>query len=134
MVHWKTPLVITTTIWAFASPVTALPTTTSDRAELFAVCSGRLEALAARQRARIGDENAPAANLQQQFDQMLEAVLPWALSEGIEEQQPKRWRVRGWVEVAYLLADMDYSFDARIAEGAEQQLARRISECRAVLL
>jgi hypothetical protein len=134
MTYWKTAFASAMALWVLAAPVSALPATTSDRAELFAVCSGRLEALAARQRARIGDTDAPAANLQQQFDQMLEAVMPWALSEGIEEHQPKRWRIRGWVEVAYLLADMDYSFDPRIAEGAEQQLARRISECRAVLL
>lgn len=79
-------------------------------------------------------EAASVANLQEEFDLLLETVLPWALSEGIDAQQPKRWRIRGWVEVAYLLADMDYSFDARIAENAERLLNRRIAECREVVL
>ncbi len=127
-------LIVVTIAVTFSSPVAALPSKPTDRAELFAVCSGRLEALAARQKARLGSKANSAEILRVQFDQMLEAVLPWALSEGVEEHQPKRWRVRGWVEVAYLLADMDYSFDARIAAGAELQLEHRISECRAVLL
>ncbi|WP_180883956.1 hypothetical protein [Ruegeria sp. THAF57] len=118
----------------FSSPVAGLPSKPTDRAELFAVCSGRLEALAARQKAHLGETAGSAETLHIQFDQMLEAVLPWALSEGVEEHQPKRWRVRGWVEVAYLLADMDYSFDAQIAAGAERQLEHHISECRAILL
>ncbi|WP_170325722.1 hypothetical protein [Ruegeria arenilitoris] len=118
----------------FSTPLHALPTATSDRAELFAICSGRLEALATRQRAQMDEQAVSVADLQHEFELLLDAILPRALSEGVEAHQPGRWRVRGWVEVAYLLADMDYSFDERTAAGAERQLARRISECREVLL
>jgi hypothetical protein len=118
----------------FSTPLQALPTGTSDRAELFAICSGRLEALATRQRGHMDEQAASVADLQREFDLLLDAILPWALSEGVEAHEPRRWRVRGWVEVAYLLADMDYSFDERTAAGAKRQLAHRISECREVLL
>jgi len=127
-------LISTAATLALATPLQALPAGSSDRAELFAICSGRLEALAVRQRARMEDEADAVSDLQQEFDVLLEAVLPWALSEGIDERQPNRWCVRGWVEVAHLLADMDYSFDARKAAAAKQLLAHRISECRKVLL
>ncbi|KIC41802.1 hypothetical protein RA28_20715 [Ruegeria sp. ANG-S4] len=116
------------------SPVEALPQGSKDRAELFATCSGRMEALAARHRGRKEDDAILVTDMQQEFDLMLQAVLPWALSDGVDEIQPARWRVQGWVQVAYLLADIDYSLDAQITEGAKRQLHHRIAECRAVLL
>ncbi|WP_193747444.1 hypothetical protein [Ruegeria sp. ANG-S4] len=93
-----------------------------------------MEALAARHRGRKEDDAILVTDMQQEFDLMLQAVLPWALSDGVDEIQPARWRVQGWVQVAYLLADIDYSLDAQITEGAKRQLHHRIAECRAVLL
>ncbi len=117
-----------------STSASALPATSSARAELFAICSGRLEALATRQRALESKDLDSTIAMQEQFDLLLETVLPSALMEGVDTQEPKRWRVRGWVEIAYLLADVDYSFDARITQVANRQLGHRIAECRKVVL
>lgn len=117
-------------------PVSAssLPVRAYERAELFATCSGRLDALATRQRALSEAGAQDNARLRDEFQILLDAVLPKALSEGVPEAQPRRWRSQGWVEIAALLADVDHSFDPRRADLARAAVLQRISSCRAVLL
>lgn len=117
-----------------ASTLAALPLRSFERAEMFATCSGRLSALATRQRAHADNEAATTAELSALFETLLEAVLPDALHEGVPANQPAQWRSQGWTEVAALLADMDYSFDAGLAARAQQAVQQRIATCRAVLL
>jgi hypothetical protein len=112
----------------------ALPHKLEDRAELFATCSGRLAAVAARMR---GYENGDASEsdmMRDTFNALLDAVLPMMVSEGVPESQAAKWRNRGWAEIAHLFADADYSFDAQRAERARHTLTRRIAVCRDVLL
>ncbi len=75
-----------------------------------------------------------SARLRDEFQTLLDAVLPMALSEGVPETQPRHWRSQGWVEIAALLADVDHSFDPRRAKLAREAMWQRISSCRAVLL
>lgn len=117
-----------------AMSAASLPARAYERAELFATCSGRLEALATRQRALREADAQDSQRLSNEFQILLETVLPKALSEGVPETQPRRWRSQGWVEIAALLADVDHSFDQRLSDRAREAMLQRISLCRNVLL
>lgn len=112
----------------------ALPAFSHKRAELFAVCSGRLAALATHQRS-IRSEDAPLSQrLQEDFDLMLDAVMPDAVDQGVPTGQAQRWRSQGWSEIAGFLADVHYSFDAELSNRARAAADARIGECRDLLL
>ncbi|WP_141246537.1 hypothetical protein [Actibacterium ureilyticum] len=112
----------------------ALPGSPQQRAEMFATCAGRLQAMATRQRA----DRDPDANQTERFSadflMLLEATLPAAIADGLTPQQAVTWRSSGWVEVAYLLADRYYSHDPTRIDRATQRLSERLSHCRDLIL
>ncbi|RBI87100.1 hypothetical protein DRV85_02955 [Rhodosalinus halophilus] len=112
----------------------AFPVEPYKRAEIFAVCSGRLAALATRLEAEGDPAAVEARGLAADFSVLLEASMPAALEAGVPENQPERWRASGWGEAAHLLALADYSFNARRAERANAALAARLAECRSLIL
>jgi len=111
----------------------ALPVRSYERAEVFATCSGRLAAFAARQRG-LNQDAGETARLARAFDMLVEATMPDAVEDGVPPGHDRIWRGRGWGEVAALLADADYSFDAVRAQRARVEIQARIADCRAVLL
>lgn len=112
----------------------ALPARSFERAELFATCSGRLAALATRQRG-LNDEAAnTSARLSDEFDLLLDATLPFAVADGMPHDQGRIWWSRGWSEVAALLSDMDHSFDTGLSDRARKAVDDRIRACTAVLI
>lgn len=117
-----------------ATTALSLPARSYERAELFAVCSGRMDALAARQRAYKEDSAHETEALSDTFKMLLDTVLPAALDEGVPDSQPSQWRNQGWTEVAALLAEIDTSFDAGRAARSKTTLDRRVADCRDVLL
>ncbi|MGV6849570.1 MAG: hypothetical protein ACWA5A_14445 [Marinibacterium sp.] len=117
-----------------APAASALPAFSFQRAELFATCSGRLAALATHQRSR-GDVNAQESQrLREEFDLLLQAVMPEAVDQGVPSGQAQRWRSQGWSEIAGYLADMHYSFDLNVSELAQETAQDRIGQCRDLLL
>lgn len=114
-----------------SSAASALPTSPEDRAELFATCSGRMAAVAARNRAYADGNAAESDMLRDTFNSLLDTVLQMA---EFPADQAEKWRNRGWAEIAHLFADADYSFDAKQAARARSVLTRRINVCRDVLL
>lgn len=108
----------------------ALPTTPHEQAEVFAICSGRFEAIATRQKALKMPEAARSKHIKDNFDLLLEATLPAALEFGVPESMPEQWRSGGWVEIAGLLADEQYSFDARRSRLARDAMEKRLDDCR----
>jgi hypothetical protein len=111
-----------------------IPDRSAERVEIFATCSGRLAALATRQRAH-GESGAEEnERLRDTFESLVEATLPDALVEGIGERQPDRWRIGGWTEMAMMLADMDHGKDERRVNRARIGLETRIGACRSLLL
>lgn len=116
------------------SAAAALPARSFERAELFATCTGRMPAIAARQQSHGEDGAQQNALLCDEFEMLLEAVQPSALNDGVPEAQLSKWRSRGWVEIANHLNDLDTSFDARRASRAKHALERQITNCRDVLL
>lgn len=112
----------------------ALPDRPDERAELFATCSGRLDALATRQRARLEPDAGDSDRLRAEFEMLLDAVMPMAQEAGVVEVQARSWRHRGWREVAYLMATADYNPDRTKAAWAWHDMTLQISDCRKVLL
>lgn len=112
----------------------ALPARSFERAELFATCSGRIAAFAARQHALNQDDAPQLRAWVDQFDMLLDATMPFAVEEGVPWGQPTLWRSQGWSEVAALLSDADYSFDAGLSIRAMEAVEHRIDSCKSVLL
>lgn len=111
------------------SAANASPPPPGDRAESFAICSGRLWALSVRQRA-IGDPaHRTTGAMRADFDMLLDAVLPGA--EG--DRQAYRWRVDGWVQIAHLLARHQYAKTARRRDMAAARMDARIETCRRMI-
>lgn len=128
-------------LWGCASVLTfvaqvsiALPSMSFQQAELFAVCSGRLAALATHQKYMKSSDSSDSERLRREFDMLLDAVLPDAESQGVPPGQAKRWRSQGWAEMAGYLADVQYSFDQSVADTALAASASRVEQCRDVLL
>ena len=127
-----TLLLLVTPLTALAAP--AVPSRSSERVEIFATCSGRLAALVTRQKA-LGEESASENDrLRAEFDMLVDAILPDALADGVGQQQPDRWRIDGWSEIALLLAAAEHGVDARRADTARLTLTSRIDTCRDLLL
>jgi hypothetical protein len=112
----------------------AFPSEPHQRAEVFAICSGRLAALSTRLGALDDPGAAEAKRLSEDFATLLDATLPAALAAGVPPNQPERWRASGWGEAAHLLAEVQYSFDRNRAARAEAALAARLDDCRALIL
>lgn len=112
----------------------ALPVYSFQRAELFAVCAGRLDALATHQKSVHDDGARSSRRMQAEFDSLLEAVMPDAVEQGMPRGQAVLWRSQGRTEIAGFLADMHYSFDPMLADLATAAANDRIGQCRALIL
>jgi len=117
-----------------ASAAFALPSTPWKQAEAFATCAGRFGALAARQNAIRDPEFENTLQARDDFRMLLEAVLPAAQQHGVSEKDSILWQSSGWADIAYLLADEQYSFDAARAERARSAARQRIDACQRMLL
>ena len=112
----------------------ALPNSARGRAELFAVCEGRLWAMATRQRA-VHAQGADQTEAQRNtFGTLLEATLPHAIDVGLDAKQAKRWQASGWSEVAHLLSNAVYRRDERLARHSERKLTATLRSCAEALL
>ncbi len=117
-----------------ATSAEALPTRAFERAELFAACAGRLSALAAHQDG-FGEPGAQTTRaLVVTFEDLLDATLPGAYADGVPEEEPVKWRNRGWSEMASLLARSHFSFDAQSADEAAAALSARLEDCTSAVL
>lgn len=112
----------------------ALPGSPSQRAEIFATCAGRMDAMATRQRAERHPEGDVTRRFSTDFDMMLDAVMQAAIDHGMPPQQVVTWRSGGWVEVAHLLSDRYYSNDETRIARANERLSERLAHCRNLIL
>ncbi|MGR3714652.1 MAG: hypothetical protein ACU0A6_16210 [Shimia sp.] len=116
-----------------SSAAYSLPIRPFEQAQAFATCSGRISALTTHQRATRSPMAEDNAALAETFDLMLDAVLPEAaLDDGA--QLSTQWRARGWSQIAALLADAAYSFDAGRAARATDMIDVHINNCRDMVL
>ncbi len=112
-----------------ATPALPLPARAFERAEFFATCAGRLDAISAHANARPIEESTEISEIAAEFSLLLDAVLPDALDEGVPKRAARRWRTGGWVEIAHLLQEINYSFDAGRAARAAEALQARVQTC-----
>lgn len=120
--------------WAGMAAASPLPARAFERAEVFAACAGRMAALATHQQAWNESNAVESRAVSREFDRLATAILPHAMDEGVPADQLPRWRSAGWAEMAHLLREVHYSFDARRAQIASQQLLRKASVCRRLIL
>ncbi|PSL21916.1 hypothetical protein [Shimia abyssi] len=116
------------------STAQALPIWPHQQAEAFATCSGRFSALATHLQSHRKPGAKENLELKAEFDLMLEAVLPYALEEGVTLPEQRRWRSAGWGQIAALLADVSYGLDQSQIERATNALEFHIQDCRDLLL
>jgi hypothetical protein len=109
------------------APATQLPEQVRDRVQVFATCSGRFSAMAARARSFRDGDAREHERMRDTFDLLLEAILPDA--PDLARVQLKQWTARGWSETGLLLAARD-----KRQRRAQVQLSRRLDGCRALLL
>lgn len=108
----------------FSSAAQGLPRFAYQQAEAFAVCSGRMSAMAVRQSADRDPAALETREMMQTFDLLLEAVIHAAYAEGVPEREPGRWKARGWTEIAQLLG----------AGQTGAPLTARLRDCRDLVL
>lgn len=109
------------------APATQLPEHVQDRVRVFATCSGRFSAMAARARSFREGNALEHERIRDTFDLLLEATLPYA--PDLPRGQLKQWTARGWSETGLLLAARD-----KRQHRAQAQLSHRLDGCRALLL
>lgn len=109
------------------APATQLPEQVQDRVQVFATCSGRFSAMAARARSFREGDPREHERMRDTFDLLLEAILPYA--PDLPQGQLKQWTARGWSETGLLLAARD-----KQQRRAQVQLSHRLDGCRALLL
>lgn len=112
----------------------ALPGTPHERAQVFATCSGRLSAMATRQRAERNPAAARTEEIRAGFEMLLDATLPAAIDRGVPVDMAVLWHAAGWHEIAYLLADVHYSADPGRVRRARDRMQARLDDCREMLL
>ena len=113
---------------------TALPALPHQRAEIFAVCAGRLTALGVHENAVRAPNATRTGRAAADFEVLLGATLPDALAQGLPSAQAQRWQTQGWVEVARLLAEVQYSANSKRAVRAQAQLQSRVETCLDLVL
>ena len=99
-----------------------------------ATCTGRVSALATRQRATHDPASASTTALQSSFDQLFEALLPATPDLGIAPARARGWRTEGWVEIGRLLRAGTQSTDAAEQARTEADMSRLIAICQRLIL
>ena len=112
----------------------ALPHSPSERAKLFATCSGHLGALAVLQRDIDPDEARKTEEMRITFDTLLDAVLPDAADYGMPRVVAWNWRFNAWIDQSELLNDVSYSLDKGHVARAQSVVDHRYAICRGVIL
>ena len=113
------------------TPAQSSGLTPTEQAEAFATCAGRMQALATRQGAIRDPQFEATRRMQSDFESLMDATL---LDAQRETGQAKRWQAYGWVEIASLLRNEQYSTDATGVARARADRARRIGTCERMIL
>ncbi len=112
---------------ALAAPAAGadgLPRSPSQRVELFETCAGRLSAQIEHLWLFDGAAADRVAARRDEFDQLIEAVLPDALDWGMPQTLAMDWRIRAKAAQAGLLSTAAFDLDPR-APGTRRQPCRR---------
>jgi len=112
----------------------ALPYSPSERAKLFATCSGYLGALATSQQSIDPEEARKTEAMQDTFEVLLEAVLPDAAAYGMPVHVAHNARFDAWMHNAEMLnASASHSNSSQAAR-ALAVVEQRARACRDLIL
>ena len=112
----------------------AFPQSPSERAQLFATCAGRFSALAEHQRFFDGAASEIAEAKQRGFENLLEAILPYALDWGLPGEQILDWRITAKMTQATLLHRGSFHSDQFMASRSKEIAETFLSDCEAWVL
>lgn len=110
------------------------PNSPSERAQVFAVCAGRLAALADHQLYFDSAAAERARTQQQVFDALLKAVMPDALKYGMPGAQALNWRMHAKLAQSSLLMRANFNTDVIVKAKAQEAAAAFLSECEQFVL
>ena len=122
---------IVSVLLVFSAGVAAgMPQSPSQRVQLFATCAGRYSALLEHERLFDGATSERAALHKQQFEDLLDAVLPDALDWGMPGHMALDWRLTAKHTQATLLHRGVFHTDRDVAAHAKQISETLLNQCR----
>lgn len=101
---------------ASTAGATTLPWSPSERVQLFATCAGRYAALAEHQRFFDGAASDRATDMQEIFQELIEATLPEAVDWGMPGRQALDWHITAKMATASLLNSAEFGTNQRRRE------------------
>lgn len=110
------------------------PTSPAQRAQVFAVCAGRLSALADHQRYLDANAADRAETQRLAFDALLQAVMPDALDYGMPGAQALNWRMHAKLAQSSLLMRADFNSDDQVKARARAAAEAFLNECDGFVL
>ena len=122
------------TLWyAPAAVPFSLPHTSWEHPQLFAVCAGRLSAIAVHEHRRDPDAFSRTIAQVGMLNDLVDATLPMAEAHGLDRTEVNTWRFEARTEISVTLEQAYHSFDTRIAELAQRDLVTKVRFCRDLL-
>ena len=128
----KTISAVSVILWAGAA--WAVPQSLSQRVQLFATCAGRYSALLEFQLMFDGHVTDEARSAKEQFEELLEAVLPIAVDDGLSGHAALDWRLTAKHAQSTLLHRGLLHHDAVIARQSKTMSKRLLRQCGSVAL
>lgn len=112
----------------------ALPVSPVERALAFATCAGRYSALVEHLYLFDGAAAEARASERDAFVDLLDAVLPFALDDGLPADRPMALRVGAKAVQTALLSRATFGSDPVVAETARQMAEQRLADCGTLML
>jgi len=113
---------------------TSLPISPTQRAEVFATCTGRLSALTEHQWMTDGPASEHTAEMRDRFADLLDAVAAEAIEAGLPPGYLMDWRLRAKLVQRDLLSDALFSEDSGRRDRAAKVAETNVATCRALIL
>lgn len=129
----KTLLCLCIAVAGSSQPLSAFPDSTTDRALLFANCAGRYSAVMEHAWLE-GGHDAQAESTRQQFIDLLEALQPLALDEGLTGPALLNARITAKFAQARMLQLATFERDAQARKRAAAGARRAMLQCNALVL
>jgi hypothetical protein len=111
-----------------------VPSSPSARLQIFETCAGRLSAEIAHRWLVDPASADPIAEMRDEFDAVIEAVLPDALAWGLPPALPMHWRVSAKAMQGSLLATATFSLDPAQAARARHIATAHLAACNGIVI
>ena len=130
----RTLLLGLTAAASLAQGAQAVPASPSERAHLFATCTGRLSALEEHQWLFDGAASEATRRQKDALAALLDAVLPDAEAAGLPRHQPLAWRVAAKAAQAALLQDAAFATDPLRRDPSRRAADDHVADCLRLIL